>query len=197
MERKRRAETRRSTAETEIEIKLNLDGSGDSRLDMEVPFWQHMLEQWSRHSLFDLQVKASGDVQVDHHHLVEDLGLTLGEVFNQSLGEKKGINRYGHALVPMDDALVLAAVDLSGRPYLEYDFPLFERKIGATDAEVAEEFWRGFVNEGRLNLHIKLIHGHNIHHMIEAMFKATARALREAVYPGGDSRDVPSTKGKL
>ncbi len=197
MNRERRAETKRSTGETEIKLQLNLDGKGESSLETEVSFWQHMLEQWSKHGRFDLQVNARGDSHVDHHHLVEDLGIALGMAFQRALGEKKGIKRYGHAVVPMDDALVLAAVDLSGRPFVRFDLPVDEEKIGDTDTELAEEFWRGFVNEGRFNLHVKLIHGHNTHHILEALFKAAGRAMGEAVAAGGNSDEIPSTKGAL
>ncbi len=193
----RKAEVKRSTLETKIDLLLNVDGKGEARLEGVPSFWKHMLEQWVRHGLFDLRVNAGGDVEIDHHHLMEDLGLTLGSALQRALGEKEGINRYGYSLLPMDDALVMAAVDLSGRAYLNFDLPLSGHKVGGTDAELAEEFWRAFVNEGRFNLHVKLMHGQNVHHIVESLFKAVGRAMSQAVARGGDSKEIPSTKGIL
>jgi len=176
---------------------LNLEGNNQACLDTGLPFWEHMLEQWTRHGQFELEVSARGDLQIDEHHLVEDLGLGLGAAFNQALGDKKDIHRYGSCLLPMDDALVLVAIDLSGRPFLKFELPLPVEKVGTTDTELVEEFCRALVNEGRFNLHIKLIHGYNAHHIIEALFKGLGRAMGDAAGYRGDTGDIPSTKGRL
>ena len=176
----RQTKIERKTKETSVSLDLNLDGSGRSDLQTGLPFLEHMLDLFSRHGFFDLTIRAEGDLAVDAHHLVEDIGLCLGKGFYDALGDKKGIGRYGNFTVPMDDALVTAATDLSGRPYLYYGLPLPEGRLGSIDIELFREFWQAFVNEGRLNLHLFMSHGHNRHHIIEASFKAAARALSEA-----------------
>jgi imidazoleglycerol-phosphate dehydratase len=192
----REAGITRETLETKIKLALNLDGSGAAELETGIPFLEHMLNLFSRHGCFDLQIQAAGDLAVEPHHLVEDIGLCLGRAFKEALGQKDGIRRYGFSAVPMDDALVLAAVDLSGRPFLHYEMPLPQGLVGTLDPELFREFWQAFANEGKLNLHLKMSHGHNKHHLIEAAFKAAARALAEASSSTG-GRGVLSTKGKL
>lgn len=193
----RTALVERRTLETAVSLELNLDGSGKAELQAGVPFMEHMLALWCRHGFFDLRLQASGDLAVEPHHLLEDAGICLGKAFCEALGSKEGIRRYGFSAVPMDDALVMAAVDLSGRPYLHYGISPPPGPVGALDPELFPEFWRAFVNEGRLNLHLKMSHGRNKHHIIEASFKAAGRALHEACsgLPGCDR--VLSTKGKL
>lgn len=193
----REAGLKRSTLETEIELQLNLDGGGSADLGTGVPFLEHMLALWCRHGFFDLQLRARGDLEVDPHHLFEDIGLCLGRAFYQALGDKAGIRRYGFSAVPMDEALVFAAVDLSGRPYLHYAMPLPPGPVGSVDPELFEEFWRAFVNEGRLNLHLKMSHGRNKHHLIEASYKAAGRALNEACARREGLSGPLSTKGRL
>ncbi|HOJ68836.1 MAG TPA: imidazoleglycerol-phosphate dehydratase HisB [Candidatus Hydrogenedentes bacterium] len=188
----------RVTGETSIRIRLNLDGSGVSRLNTGIGFFDHMLDQLSRHGLFDLEVEARGDLSVDAHHTVEDVGICLGKAFNQALGEPRGIRRYGHAVAPMDEALAEAAVDLSGRPWLTFSAVLLPVRLGGYDVELTEEFFRAFVMNARCTLHLVLRAGKNQHHCVEALFKAVARALREAVEPDPRRPDtVPSTKGML
>ncbi len=194
---KRIAKIERKTAETDIAMTLNIDGKGKSRLDTGVAFMEHMLELWAKHGFFDLDIKAKGDLEVEPHHLVEDLGLCLGKAISQSLGDKVGINRYGSSILPMDDALVMVVVDFSGRPFLNYDFPLSAGKVGQVDVELVEEFWRAVVNEARMNLHIKLLNGVNKHHIIEALFKGAGRAMGEAASPREGLDTVLSTKGTL
>ncbi len=194
----RRKEIKRATSETKIELDLSLEGQGQAHFDTGLPFWEHMWSQWVKHGGFDLIIKAQGDLQVDEHHLVEDIGLCLGTAFHQSLGDKKGIKRFGSCLLPMDDALIMVAVDLSGRPYLHFEVPLLQKSRGANiSTEMVEEFWRAVVNEGRFNLHIKLFHGSNLHHVMEALFKGTGKAMGEAAGLPGGSSEVPSTKGSL
>lgn len=194
---KRQAIIDRKTKEVKVSVNINLDGSGKFDIKTGVPFFNHMLEQFSKHGYFDLKVKAIGDTKVDFHHTVEDVGITLGQAFDRALKDKKGITRYGHSLIPFDDTLVLAAVDLSSRPYfiLEADMP--KSKVGEFDVELAEEFFKSFANTLGCNLHIELKYGSNLHHIIEAMFKAVARALDEATSLDPRSKDIPSTKGKL
>lgn len=195
MVRKTRIE--RSTLETKIALELNLDGSGNAEMQTGLPFLEHMLTLWCRHGSFDLQIEASGDLDVEPHHLVEDLGLCLGRALHEALGAKEGICRYGDCTVPMDDALVMAAVDLSGRPYLHYGLELPPGPVGSLDPELFGEFWQAVVNEGRLNLHLCMFHGRNKHHIIEASFKAAARAMHVAVHRREGCSDILSTKGTL
>ncbi len=193
----RAASIRRETAETRIELTLDLDGSGAADVATGVGFFDHMLTHLARHGLFDLTVKADGDLHIDAHHTVEDVGICVGQALKQALGDKRGIRRYGDATVPMDDVLVTAAVDLSGRPYLVWkaDVPL--ETLGTFSSQLAEEFWRAASSSGLFNLHVVLHHGRNTHHIIEATFKAIARALRQAVEPDPRASGVPSTKGVL
>lgn len=193
----RKARINRSTAETEVTLEINLDGNGESVLETGLPFFEHMLNLWCRHGFFDLNLKAKGDLEVDGHHLVEDVGICLGRAWQQALGDKKGIKRYGFSMVPMDEALVTAATDLSGRPYLHYDFPLPAGLVGTMDPELFREFWQAFVNEGRFNLHLMMNHGLNKHHIIEASFKAAGRSLNEASSTILGFDEVLSTKGNL
>lgn len=176
----RRKKIERKTEETSITLDLNLDGNGLADLKTGLPFFEHMLSLWARHGFFDLTIRAEGDIEVDSHHLVEDIGICLGRAWLQALGDKKGIRRYGSAVIPMDEALVTAAVDLSGRPWLHYRFTLPPGPVGSMDTELFREFWQAFVNEGRFNLHLFMNHGRNKHHIVEASFKAAARALGEA-----------------
>lgn len=198
MIRERQATVDRSTQETQISVSLKLDGSGDSELQIGVPFLEHMLDQVARHGMFDLHVRAAGDLQVDAHHTVEDVGITLGQALREALGDKRGIRRYGHAYVPLDEALSRVALDLSGRPGLEYvtDYP--RSHIGDFDVDLLREFFQGFVNHAMATLHIDTLRGRNAHHIAETVFKAFGRALRVAVEL--DPRmagTLPSTKGSL
>ncbi|NLI69621.1 MAG: imidazoleglycerol-phosphate dehydratase HisB [Firmicutes bacterium] len=193
----RKARIERETKETCITLGLNLDGKGESRLDTGIPFLEHMLELWARHGFFDLEIKADGDLEVEPHHLVEDIGLCLGMALNEALGKKEGISRYGSAILPMDDALVLVAVDFSGRPYLNYEMPLVPGMIGQLDLELIEEFWRAVTNEARMNFHIKLLDGSNRHHAVEALFKGAGRAMHQASSGREGLDGVLSTKGVL
>lgn len=188
----------RETAETEIELSVDLDGSGDSTVDTGVGFFDHMLTLFSRHSRFDLNVKCDGDTYVDDHHSVEDIGICLGKAFAQALGERRGINRYGHIILPMDETLILCAVDISGRACLcfEADFP--SEKIGSFDTELVEEFMAAFVRSSGVTLHVKQISGKNSHHIAEGMFKALGRTLKQAAAIDEELGDeIPSTKGVL
>lgn len=189
----------RNTNETQIELDLNLDGSGRFNInlpdDAGLPFLAHMLEQWARHGRFDLTIKATGDTQIDGHHLVEDLGIALGLALNEAVGDKRGIARYGFFIAPMDEVLMLCAVDFCGRAYLQLDWELNQDRLGKFDVHLLREFWLGLANNARLNLHIKQQTGGNAHHVIEATFKALARAMRAALAVDGD--DLPTTKGKL
>jgi imidazoleglycerol-phosphate dehydratase len=193
----RTATIQRATAETRIRLELNLDGTGTGQLQTGIGFLDHMLTLLTRHALFDLTVSAAGDLHVDAHHTVEDVGICLGKALHEAVGDKSGIRRYGHAIVPMDEALVTVAVDLSGRPFCVYQQDLPGEMLGTFNAPLAEEFWRAFASAGLLALHVLEHHGKNTHHRIEATFKAAARALRQAVE--GDPRmvGVPSTKGVL
>ena len=193
----RTATIRRDTAETKIELTLNLDGSGRHELATGVGFFDHMLTHIARHGLFDLTVKCQGDLHVDSHHTVEDVGICLGKCLAQALGDKSGIRRYGSATVPMDDTLVTAAVDLSGRPFLVWNADVANETLGTFRSALAEEFWRAASSTGAFNLHVILHHGRNTHHVIEAIFKATARALRQATEMDPRVSGVPSTKGVL
>jgi len=194
----RTAQVSRNTLETQITVALNLDGTGTAKLATGVPFLDHMLDQVARHGLIDLEVEARGDLHIDAHHTVEDTGITLGQAFAQALGDKKGIRRYGHAYVPLDEALSRVVVDLSGRPGLEYHVDYTRARIGEFDVDLFLEFFRGFVNHAAVTLHIDNLRGINAHHQAETMFKAFGRALRMAVEADPRMGDVlPSTKGAL
>jgi imidazoleglycerol-phosphate dehydratase len=177
----RSANVSRNTLETQINVILNLDGSGNARFDTGIPFLEHMLEQIARHGAFDLEVNASGDLHIDDHHTVEDIGITLGQAFKQALGDKKGIMRYGHAYVPLDEALSRVVIDFSGRPGIEYRVEFKRPRIGQFDVDLFHEFFQGFVNHAPATLHIDNLAGHNAHHVAETIFKAFGRALRFAV----------------
>lgn len=193
----REAFIERRTTETSIRLKLNLDGSGRFQGSSGIPFLDHLLAQLARHGLLDLELQASGDLEVDNHHTVEDTGICLGRAIQEALGDKTGINRYGSALVPMDEALVQVALDLSGRPYLAYNLELPPGRIGALETELVEEFLRSLVNHSGLTLHVTKLAGRNSHHIAEALFKALGRAIREAVTLDPRIEGVPSTKGML
>ena len=188
----------RNTAETKISIKLNLDGSGQSDISTGCGFLDHMLTLFSRHGRFDLNVRCAGDTQVDYHHTVEDIGIALGTAFSQALGDKRCICSYGDTVLPMDEALILTAVDISGRSYLGFDLPIPTQKVGEFDTELVEEFWLGFVRKAELTLHFKELAGSNSHHIIEGAFKSAARSLKKAVLIDPSYADeIPSTKGVL
>src|ERR1700704_1081525 len=191
----RRAEVHRETKETTVDLALTIDGSGTTEVSTGIPFFDHMLEQLGKHAGFDLTIDAQGDLEVDLHHTVEDVGIAFGEALREALGDKAGVRRFANALVPLDEALVQVALDLSGRPYLVYDVDPISEWIGTFDPQLAEEFWKGFVDGARLTLHLRSLSGRNGHHVIEASFKGVARALRDAVKVESD--DVPSTKGTL
>lgn len=194
----RTATVTRTTLETQIDVTLNLDGTGKSQFQTGVPFFEHMLDQVARHGLIDLNVSAKGDLHIDAHHTVEDVGITLGQALSQAVGDKKGIRRYGHAYVPLDEALTRVVVDLSGRPGLDYHVTFPRARVGDFDLDLLLEFFRGFVNHAAVTLHIDNLRGTNAHHIAETMFKAFGRALRQAVEL--DPRQaglLPSTKGKL
>ncbi len=194
----RTAETQRDTLETQIRVRLNLDGTGTGRFDTGVPFLEHMLDQVARHGLIDLDILAKGDLHIDAHHTVEDVGITLGQAVAQALGDKKGIRRYGHAYVPLDEALSRVVVDFSGRPGLVYDVAFPRDRIGDFDVDLFLEFFRGFVNHAKVTLHIDSLKGVNAHHVAETIFKAFGRALRMALEPDGRMQGIlPSTKGAL
>jgi imidazoleglycerol-phosphate dehydratase len=193
----RTAEVRRETGETKITLALNLDGTGEVQLATGVGFFDHMLNLLARHSLIDLRIEAKGDLHVDAHHTVEDVGICLGKALAQALGDKVGIRRYGSITLPMDEALVTAAIDLSGRAFCVYHVDLAPELLGTFNTALAEEFWRAVAGGGLFNLHVMCHHGRNAHHVIEAVFKATARALRQAVEPDPRGGGVPSTKGVL
>ena len=194
----RKSEIKRKTNETDIKLSLNLDGSGTAKVDTGIGFLDHMLTLLARHSNFDIDVKCKGDVNVDYHHSVEDVGIVLGEAFADALGDKKGIMRYGYMILPMDEALILSSVDLSGRAYLSYDMDIPTEKVGEFDTELDKEFWLGFVRASGITLHIRSIEGDNSHHIIEGGFKSVARSLRQAVAADSLNPDqIPSTKGVL
>ena len=194
----RSARLERNTLETRIQVRLDLDGTGESRLETGLPFLEHMLDQVARHGLIDLDIQAQGDLHIDAHHTVEDLGITLGQAFAQAVGDKKGIRRYGHAYVPLDEALSRVVIDLSGRPGLVLQAGFKRGSIGAFEVDLFHEFFQGFVNHAGVTLHIDSLRGNNDHHIAETMFKAFGRALRVAVET--DDRlqgSIPSTKGSL
>lgn len=194
----REAALTRKTAETEVQVTLRLDGTGRHDCRTGVGFFDHMLDQLARHALIDLDVRAEGDRHIDDHHTVEDVGITLGTALAQALGDKRGIRRYGSCLLPMDEALVRAALDLSGRPFLVWDVPFTAQKIGAFDTELVREFFTAFAMNARMTLHVDRLSGANAHHVAEAAFKAVARALREAVEPDPRAAGaIPSTKGVI
>ncbi|HEX6764949.1 MAG TPA: imidazoleglycerol-phosphate dehydratase HisB, partial [Polyangiaceae bacterium] len=190
----RRATAERKTKETEIRVEIDLDGTGKSSIDTPLPFLSHMLEQIARHGAFDLTIVAKGDVEIDGHHTTEDIGIVLGKAVLDALGERKGIRRYGSATLPMDEALVTAALDLSGRPFFVFRVPLPKAKLGNWDVELAEVFFEAFARTAQANLHLKLLEGSNLHHIVEISFKAFSRALREAVELDPRAPGVPSTK---
>ena len=191
----RKAELLRETKETRIDLALVVDGRGTTTISTGIPFFDHMLEQLGKHAGFNLGIDARGDLEVDLHHTVEDVGIVLGQALREALGEKRGVRRFANSLVPLDEALVQVALDLSGRPFLVYEVEPVAEWIGTFDPQLAEEFWKGFVDGARVTLHIRSLSGKNGHHVIEASFKGVARALRDAVKIEGD--DVPSTKGTL
>jgi len=194
----RRHSITRSTAETEISVSIDLDGSGSYDNETGIGFFDHMLDQLARHALIDLKVKAKGDVHIDDHHTVEDTGIVLGQALTAALGDKRGIQRYGACLLPMDDALVRCALDLSGRPYLMWDVDMPTAKIGNFDTELVREFFQAFSTHGGITLHVDKLHGLNSHHIAEASFKSVARALRDAIEMDPRKSDaIPSTKGAL
>ena len=194
---KRQATVNRKTKEVKCEVTLNIDGSGKFDIKTGVPFFNHMLEQFSKHGYFDLKIKAIGDTEVDFHHTVEDTGIVLGEVFEKALGDKKGIRRFAHSSVPFDESLVSATLDLSGRPYFVFKGEIPKSKVGEFDVELAEEFFKSLAHSMKCNLHIELKYGTNLHHNVEAMFKAVGIALDEATSIDSRSKTIPSTKGKL
>ncbi len=193
----RNADIHRETGETRVAITINLDGSGKSEIKTPIAFLNHMLELFVKHSMIDLKIEAEGDIYVDYHHTVEDVGICLGKALFAALGDKASINRYGSCFIPMDETLVLCAIDLSGRPYLVYDVDFKREKVGNFDAELVKEFLQAVVSHGMFNLHIKLLWGENTHHIIEAVFKAFGRSLRAAIEMDKREDGIPSTKGKL
>jgi imidazoleglycerol-phosphate dehydratase len=191
------ATVKRDTLETRIQVSVNLDGSGSARLSSGLPFLDHMLDQIARHGLIDLVIEAQGDLHIDAHHTVEDIGITLGQAVRQALGNKAGIRRYGHAYVPLDEALSRVVLDCSGRPGLEYTLEFPRARIGDFDVDLLREFFQGFVNHALVTLHIDNLRGRNAHHIAETVFKAFGRALRMAVEPDPRAVGIPSTKGSL
>ena len=194
----RKSQITRKTAETEIDVTVDLDGTGQYDNETGVGFFDHMLDQLARHSLIDMKIRCKGDLHIDDHHTVEDVGIALGQALREAVGDKKGINRYGACLLPMDDALVRAALDLSGRPFLVWNVDLPTPKIGTFDTELVREFFQALSTHGGITLHVDALHGFNSHHIAEAAFKAVARALRQAVETDPRKGDaIPSTKGAL
>jgi imidazoleglycerol-phosphate dehydratase len=193
----RKAQVERKTKETEISVALDLDGKGNSEIETGIPFFNHMLESFSRHGLFELKLQAKGDLAVDYHHTVEDVGLALGQAFKEALGDKHGIRRFGECSVPLDEALARVVVDLSGRPYLSYNVKIRPGRVGDFDTDLPHEFYQAFANQLGMNLHIDVLKGENPHHIIEASFKALARAMESATRLDPRIQGVPSTKGKL
>jgi len=194
----RQASVERNTLETQIQVTVNLDGTGECKLDTGVPFLEHMLDQVARHGLIDLEIKAVGDLHIDAHHTVEDIGITLGQAVSKAIGDKKGIVRYGHAYVPLDEALSRVVIDFSGRPGMEYNVKFERSSIGEFDVDLFHEFFQGFINHANVTLHIDNFSGDNAHHIAETMFKAFGRAVRMAIAPDPRMQGVmPSTKGSL
>lgn len=193
----RTARVCRKTSETDVAVDLNLDGVGRHTLQTQIPFLDHMLAQLATHGRFDLSIEARGDLQVDLHHTVEDVGIALGEAFAQAVGDKRGIRRFASALVPLDEALARVVVDLSGRPYLVYQAPQLQGRIGSFDVSLVKEFMRALAMNMKVNLHVEVLHGENLHHCVEAIFKALAKSLDQATALDARSTDVPSTKGSL
>jgi imidazoleglycerol-phosphate dehydratase len=193
----RKTDLHRKTTETDIQLSLNLDGEGRYKISTGVPFLNHMLELFTRHGFFDLTIRATGDVEIDDHHTVEDVGLALGQAFREALGEKRGIRRFGEATVPLDEALVSCVIDLSGRPFLAYNLKINQEKVGHFATELIHDFFLAFTNQLGMNLHINMTQGRNPHHIIEASFKAFARALSSAVQYDSRVKGVLSTKGSL
>ncbi|HXG94276.1 MAG TPA: imidazoleglycerol-phosphate dehydratase HisB [Blastocatellia bacterium] len=191
------AEKQRTTKETDVRVRIDLDGSGQSNISTDIGFLDHMLDLFARHALFDLEVACKGDLHIDSHHTVEDIGITLGQAFAEALGDKSGIVRFGAAYVPMDETLARAVVDLSGRAFVVYRVANVRQKIGELDVEMVEHFWRSFATEARCNLHIELLYGANQHHITEAIFKSVARSLSEATRISERITGVLSTKGSL
>ena len=197
MKKNRIASCKRKTKETDIELTINLDGHGKNQIDTGIPFFDHMLDGFARHGFFDLDCAVKGDLQVDGHHTVEDTGIVLGEAIKKAVGDKKGINRYGYFILPMDEVLALCAVDLSGRPYLNFECEFTVPKVGELDTELVKEFFYAVSYSAGMNLHIKMLSAGNNHHMIEAMFKAFAKALDQAVSYNPKVTGILSTKGSL
>jgi imidazoleglycerol-phosphate dehydratase len=193
----REARIERNTKETQIVLQLNLDGAGASKVETGIPFFNHMLEAWARHGLMDLTVDAKGDLDVDLHHTVEDVGICLGKAFKDAVGDKKGIARYGASFLPMDEALLHAAVDVSGRPYLVFNVPLGRTRIANFDLDLLKDFFRAFAFNAEITLHVTMHYGENLHHIAEAVFKSVGRALAEATRLNPRIADVLSTKGSL
>ena len=193
----RRAEATRDTKETQISVVMDLDGAGTAHIDTPVPFFNHMLDAFTRHSLLDMRVEAEGDVDVDDHHTVEDIGIVMGSVLREALGTKAGIGRFGQALVPMDEALVLCALDISGRGQAFFEVPFQTQTIGGFDTQLVKEFFLAFARAAGITLHLRLVAGENSHHVAEACFKACGRALRQAVELDSRVTGIPSTKGSL
>ncbi len=193
----RRAEATRDTKETQITVVMDLDGAGTAHIDTPVPFFNHMLDAFTRHSLLDMRVEAEGDVDVDDHHTVEDIGIVMGSVLREALGTKAGIGRFGQALVPMDEALVLCALDISGRGQAFFEVPFQTQTIGGFDTQLVKEFFLAFARAAGITLHVRLVAGENSHHVAEACFKACGRALRQAVELDSRVTGIPSTKGSL
>ena len=193
----RKGKVERKTKETEISVDLDLDGKGNSEIETGIPFFNHMLESFSRHGLFELKLKAKGDLAVDYHHTVEDVGLALGLAFKEALGDKHGIRRFGECSVPLDEALARVVVDLSGRPYLSYNVKIRPGRVGDFDTDLPHEFYQALANQLGMNLHIDVLKGENPHHIIEACFKALARAMESATRLDPRVQGAPSTKGSL
>jgi imidazoleglycerol-phosphate dehydratase len=194
----RQGRVERKTKETEVAVTLNVDGTGSSKVRTPIPFFSHMLEAWAKHGLMDLAVEASGDIEVDIHHTVEDVGIVLGQTLREALGDRKGIVRYGTAFVPMDEALIAASVDISGRPFLVFNVPVARTRVSNFDLDMLQEFFRALAFNAEITLHVTMHYGHNLHHITEAVFKAVGRALAEATRINPRIADqIPSTKGSL